>query len=63
MFKLSIKTPERHQCRRSGIFNVNFENILHLVLVHLVNFEHVNADLEEKEKAKNIAIRNYKQEK
>ena len=33
---LSIKTPERHQWRRSGIFIVNFEHISHLVLVFLL---------------------------
>ena len=25
--KLTIKTPERPQCRRSGVFSVNFEHI------------------------------------
>ena len=34
--KLTIKTPERHQWRRSGTFIVNFENISHLVLVFLL---------------------------
>ena len=36
--KLTIKIPERHQCqwRRSGMFIVNFEHILHLVLVFLL---------------------------
>ena len=33
--KLTIKTPERRQWRRSGIFIVNFEHISHLVLVFL----------------------------
>ena len=33
---LSIKTPERHQWRRSGIFIVNFQHISHLVLVFLL---------------------------
>ena len=28
--KLTIKTPERHQWCRSGVFIVNFEHILHL---------------------------------
>ena len=42
--KLTVKTPERHQCRRSDVFIVNFEHILHLVLVLLFNYEHVNAD-------------------
>ena len=31
--KLTIKTPERCQWGRSGVFNVNFEHIYHLVLV------------------------------
>ena len=34
--KLTIKTPERRQCRRSGVFIVNFEHLLHLVLVFLL---------------------------
>ena len=35
--KLTIKTPERrqHHWCRSGVFNVNFEHIPHLVLVFL----------------------------
>ena len=33
--KLTIKTPERRQCRRSGVFIVNFEH-LHLFLVFLL---------------------------
>ena len=32
MFKLRIKTPERRQWRRSGVFVVNFEQISLLVL-------------------------------
>ena len=39
--KLTIKTPERCQWRRSGVFIVNFEHISHLVSI--VNFEHVIA--------------------
>ena len=31
--KFTIKIPERRHLRRSGIFIVNFEQILHLVLV------------------------------
>ena len=31
--KLSIKTPERRQWHRSGVFIVNFEHIPHLFLV------------------------------
>ena len=34
--KLTIKTPERRQWRRSGIFIVNFEHISHHVLVFLL---------------------------
>ena len=34
--KLTIKTPERHQERRSGVFTANFENISHLVLGFLL---------------------------
>ena len=33
---LTIKTPERCQWRRSGVFIVNFEHILHFVLVFLL---------------------------
>ena len=52
--KLIIKIPERRHWRRSGafanfgrrsgIFIVNFEHILHLVLVFFINFEHVITD-------------------
>ena len=34
--KLTIKTPERRQWRRSVVFIVNFEHIYHLVLVFLL---------------------------
>ena len=34
--KLTIKTPERCQWRRSGIFIVNFEHISHIFLVFLL---------------------------
>ena len=34
--KLTIKTPERHQWRRPGVFIVNSEHISHLVLVSLL---------------------------
>ena len=34
--KLTIKTPERRQCRRSDVFIVNFELISHLILVFLL---------------------------
>ena len=44
--KLTIKTSERRQYCRSGVFIVNFEHISHLVpcsSVSSVNFEHVIA--------------------
>ena len=34
--KLTIKTPERRQWRRSDFFIVNFEHISHRVLVFLL---------------------------
>ena len=34
--KLTIKTPERRQWRYSGVFIVNFEHILHLVLLFVL---------------------------
>ena len=34
--KLTIKTPERRQWRRSGVFIGNLEHILHLFLVFLL---------------------------
>ena len=34
--KLTIKIPERRQCRRFGIFIVNFEHIAQLILVFLL---------------------------
>ena len=34
--KLTIKTPERRQWRRSGVFIVNFEHASHLVLMVLL---------------------------
>ena len=33
--KLTIKTPERHHWRCSGVFIINFKHISHLVLVFL----------------------------
>ena len=33
---MTIKTPERRHRRRSGVFIVNFENILNLFLVFLL---------------------------
>ena len=35
-WKLTIKTTERHHWHRSGVFIVNFEYILHIVLVFLL---------------------------
>ena len=40
--KLTIKTPERRQLRRSGVFIVNFEHISHISHVSIVEFEQVN---------------------
>ena len=34
--KLTIKTPERRQWRRSGVFIVSFKHISHLVLMFLL---------------------------
>ena len=34
--ELTVKTPERRQWRRSGVFTVNFEHISHLVLMFLL---------------------------
>ena len=34
--KLKIKTPERRQKRRSGVFIVDFEDISHVVLEFLL---------------------------
>ena len=34
--KLTIKTPERHQLHRSGVFFINFEHISHLFQVFLL---------------------------
>ena len=34
--KLTIKAPERHQWRRSGVFIVNIEHISHPVPVFLL---------------------------
>ena len=41
--KLTIKTPERHQQRRSDVFVVNFEHISPCSCVSIVNTEQVNA--------------------
>ena len=42
MFKLTIKTPERRQWRRSGVFIVNFEHIWRRFDVFIVNFEYIS---------------------
>ena len=34
--KLTIKTPEQPQCRRSGVFIVSFKHISHFVIVFLL---------------------------
>ena len=34
--KLTVKTPERRQCDRSGVFIVNFEHISYFILVFLL---------------------------
>ena len=34
--KLTIKTPERPQCRRSGVFIVSFKHISHFIIVFLL---------------------------
>ena len=41
--KLTIKTAKRNHWSRSGVFIVNHEQISHIVLVFLVDFEQVNA--------------------
>ena len=41
--KLTIKTPERSQCRRSVVFIVNFEHFTTCSSVSIVNFEQVFA--------------------
>ena len=41
--KLTIKTPEQRQWRRSGVFIVNFEHIQwRRSGVFIVNFEHIS---------------------
>ena len=41
--KLTIKIPERRQCRRSGIFILNFTYFTPCSSVSIVKFEQVNA--------------------
>ena len=41
--KSTIKTPERREWRRSGVFIVNFEQISHIAVVSTADFEQVNA--------------------
>ena len=40
--KLTIKTPERRQWRRSSVFVVNFERQWRRFDVFIVNFEHIS---------------------
>ena len=54
--KLTIKTLERRHKLRSGVFIVNFEHISHLVLVFIVNFKQVNADLDSRGLSRSISI-------
>ena len=49
--KLTIKTPERRNWRRSGVFIVNFEHS-----VFIVNFEHVIAGWEEFKYSKSYIV-------
>ena len=44
--KLTIKTPERRQWRRSDVFIVNFEYISLSSTVSIINFEQVNVSWE-----------------
>ena len=44
VYKFIIKAPKRHSFCRSGVFNVNFEHILHLVLAFYFKSEQVNTD-------------------
>ena len=54
--KLTIKTLERRHKLCSGVFIVNFEHISHLVLVFIVNFKQVNADLDSRGLSRSISI-------
>ena len=45
--KLTIKTSERRQWRRSGVFIVNFEHISPCSSISIVNFEHIFAGWED----------------
>ena len=47
--ELTIKTAERRQWRRSGVFIINFEHISqHVLVVLFFNFAHVIADWSER---------------
>ena len=37
------KTRQRHQCSRSGVFNVSFKHVTHRPGAFIVNFEQENA--------------------
>ena len=41
--KLTIKTPERRDWRRSGVFILNFEHFTPFSSVFINNFEQVNS--------------------
>ena len=41
--KLAIKTPERRQWRRSGVFMINFEQVSLFFGVSIIDFEQINA--------------------
>ena len=44
MFKVNIKNTRKTQLALFWFVSIiNFENISHLVLVFIINFEHVNA--------------------
>ena len=51
--KLTIKTPDRRQWRRSGVLIVNFENILHLVFLLLTLNIYLNCRLSIKQQLLN----------
>ena len=41
--KSTIKAPEQRQWRRSSVFIVNFEQILHILLFPFADFEQLNS--------------------
>ena len=56
LFKLETETSERHHWRRSGVFILNFEQILHITLVFplLTLNKYLSAGLEKGYYAHNI---------